>query len=83
MLPPNNIKLARRNSNNPPLISTMDKVNGLDMNFNYKKRQSSETDRLRNERNRILKPSKTRIVGKGGSNERIHDIAHLKKGGNK
>ena len=50
----------------------MDKVNVIDMNFIFKKRgHSPETDRLRQERNRILKPNKTRIVGRGSENERI------------
>ena len=42
----------------------MDKVNGIDMDFIYKKRgHSPETKRLWIERNHILKPDKTRIVG--------------------
>ena len=50
----------------------MDKVNGIGMNFIYKKRgYSLETKRLWIERNHILKPDKTRIVGKGKENEQI------------
>ena len=52
----------------------MDKVNGIDMEFIYKKRgHSPETKRLWIERNHILKPEKTRIVGKGKDSERIQD----------
>ena len=80
MLPPSNIKLAKRNSNNPLLISAMVKVNGIDLNFIFKKRHSPETDRLRKERNRILKPNKTRSVRKGGGNERIHGYRPSQEG---
>ena len=46
--------------------SKMDKFNGIDMEFIYKKKgHSPETKRLWIERNHILKPDKTRIVGKG------------------
>ena len=52
----------------------MDKVNGIDMVFIYKKRgHSPETKRLWVERNHILKPGKTRIVGKGKDSERIQE----------
>ena len=52
----------------------MDKGNGIDMKFNYKKRgHSPETKRLWTERNHILKPDKTRIVGKGKESERIQE----------
>ena len=44
------------------------------MNFIFKKRgHSPETDRLRQERNRILKPNKTRIVGRGSENGKIQE----------
>ena len=52
----------------------MDKVNGIDMEFNYKNRgHSPETKRLWTERNHILKPDKTRIVGTGKESERIQE----------
>ena len=52
----------------------MDKVNGIDMEFIYKKRgHSPETKSLWVERNHILKPDKTRIVGKGKDSERIQE----------
>ena len=50
----------------------MDKVNGIDIEFVFKKRgHSPETNKLRSERNKILQPNRTRIVGKGSENERI------------
>ena len=55
-------------------MSKMDKVNGIDLQFIFKKRGlSPETSRLRTERFKLLQPNKTRIVGKGGENERILD----------
>ena len=52
----------------------MDKVNGIDMEFIFKKRgHSPETKRLWIEKNHILKPDKTRIVGKGEESERIQE----------
>ena len=55
-------------------MSKMDKVNGIDLQFIFKKRgHSPETSRLRTERFKLLQPNKTRIVGKGGDNERILD----------
>ena len=52
----------------------MDKVNGIDMHFNYKKRgHSPDTFRLWAERKRLLKPEKTRIVGRGTENEKIQE----------
>ena len=52
----------------------MDKVNGIDMDFIFKKRgHSPETKCLWIERNHILKPDKTRIVGKGKESERIQE----------
>ena len=51
----------------------MDKVTGIDMEFIYKKRgHSPETKRFSVERNNILKPDKTRIVGKGKQRQRTH-----------
>ena len=62
--PLNSIKPSKRSKDITPLIPTMDKVNSIDMNFIFKKRgHSPGTDRLRQEKNRILKPNKTRIVG--------------------
>ena len=53
-------------------MSKMDKVNGIDIDFIFKKRgHSPETNKLRSERNKILQPNRTRIVGKGSENERI------------
>ena len=52
----------------------MDKVNGIDMEFIYKKRgHSPKTRRLWTEWNHMLKPDKTRIVGKRKESERIQE----------
>ena len=52
----------------------IDKINGIDMEFIYKKRgHTTETKRLWVERNHILKPDKARIVGRGKDSERIQD----------
>ena len=52
----------------------MVKVNCIDMEIIYKKRgHSPETKRLWIERNHILKPDKTRIVGSGKESERIQE----------
>ena len=52
----------------------MDKVNGIEMDFIFKERgHSPETYRLKSERNSILKPQRTRIVGKGTESERIEE----------
>ena len=49
-------------------------THGIDMEFIYKKRgHSPETKRLWVERNHILKPDKTRIMGKGKDSERIQE----------
>ena len=65
---PNSFKTLPSSSNK------MDKVNGIDMEFIFKKRgHSPETKRLWIERNHILKPDKTRIVGKGKESERIQE----------
>ena len=56
----------------PHLSNKMDKINGIDMNFIYKKKgHSPETKRIWVERNHILRPDKTPIVGKGKESERI------------
>ena len=66
--PSNNTNLE----NKVPRMSKMDKVNGIDIEFVFKKRgHSPETNKLRSERNKILQPNRTRIVGKGSENERI------------
>ena len=60
----------------------MDKVNGIDMEFIYKKRgHSPETRRLWTKRNHILKPDKSRIVGKGKESERIQEYRPNQAGG--
>ena len=52
----------------------MDKVNGIDMDFVYKMSgHSSKTKRLWIERNHILKPNKTRFVGRGKESEQIQE----------
>ena len=59
----------------------MDKINGIDMNFLYKKRgHSPETKRLWVEKNHISKPDKTRIVGKGEESERIQEYRPSQNG---
>ena len=52
----------------------MDKVNGIDMQLIYKKRGNPRipTDSGRREK-RLLKPEKTRIVGKGSDHERLQE----------
>ena len=51
-----------------PKMSKMDRVNGIDLQFIFKKRgHSPETIRLRTKRFKL----RTRIVGKGKDNERI------------
>ena len=58
--------------NNSATTSKMNKVNGIDMHFIFKKRgHSSDTLRLWTERKRLLKPEKMRIVGKGTDTERL------------
>ena len=79
--PLNSIKPSKRSKEITPLIPTMDKVNGIVMNFIFKKRgHSPETDRLCQERNCILKPNKTRIVGRGSENERIQEYRPSQEG---
>ena len=59
----------------------MNKVNEIDIEFIYKKRgPSHETNRLRLERNRILKPYKTRVMGKGRDNERLEEYHPSQQG---
>ena len=51
------------------------------MEFIFKKRgHSPETDRLRKERNRILKPDRLRIVGRGRANERLQEYRPSQQG---
>ena len=65
----------------PSLLSKTDKINGIDMNFIYKKRgHSPEAKRFWVERNHILKPDKTRIVGKGKKSERIQEYRPSENG---
>ena len=55
-------------------MSKIDKVNGIDLQFIFKKRgHFPDTGRLRAKRFKLLQPNKTRIVGKGGENGRILD----------
>ena len=59
----------------------MDKIIGIDMHILYKKRgHSPETHRLWTERMRILKPEKTRIVGKGSNKERLQECRPSQRG---
>ena len=67
-LPRNNNKPANSDNFkiNSPSKSKMDKVNGIDLEFIFKKKgHSPETSRFRSERNKILQPNKTRIVRRG------------------
>ena len=64
-----------------PLKVSMDKVNGMEMEFIFKKGGNSpETDRLRKERNRILKPDSLRIVGRGRENEKLQEYQPSQQG---
>ena len=59
----------------------MDRVNGIDMHFIQKKRgHSPETYKLWMERKQILKPKKTRIVGRGKDNERLQEYRPSQQG---
>ena len=50
----------------------MDKVNGIDIEFIFKKPgHSPETSKLRSEGNKILQSNRTRIVGRSSDNERL------------
>ena len=64
----------------------MDKVNGIDTEFVYKKRgHSPETKRLWIKRNTKPHPEtrkKTRIVGKGKESERIQEYRPNQAGAN-
>ena len=52
----------------------IDKVNGIDMQFINKKRcHTPDTHRLWTERQRLLKPEKTRLVGEGSDHERLQE----------
>ena len=60
--------------------SKMDKVNGIDMHFIFKKRgHSPDTLKLWTVRKRLLKPEKMRIVGKGTDNERLQEYRPSKQ----
>ena len=55
-----------------PKMSKMDRVNGIDLKFIFKKRgHSPETSRLRTERFKLLQPNRTRDVEKSKENEQI------------
>ena len=69
---PNNVNSL--NKILPSSNNKRDKTNGNDKDFIYKKRgHFPETKRLWIERNHILKPDKTRIVGRGKESERIQE----------
>ena len=69
---PNSVNSLNKIS--PSSNNKKDKVNGIDMDFIYKKKgYSPETERLWIERNHILKPDKTRFVGRGKESERIQE----------
>ena len=68
-------------SNCVPSKAKMERVNGLEMHFIYKKRgHSSGTHRLWMERKQILRPGKTRIVGQGRDNERLQEYRSSQQG---
>ena len=70
----NNINLVNSLSKQPPKAN-MNNVNGIEMKFIFKKRcHSPETDRLRKERNRILKPHRLPIVGREWENEKLQKL---------
>ena len=67
--------------NKQPPKASMDKVNGNEMECIFKKRgHFPETDRLRTERNRILRPDRLQIVGKMRDNEKLQEYRSLQKG---
>ena len=71
------VKLFKINS---PSKSKTDKVNGIDLEFIFKKTgPSPETSQLRSERNKILQPNKTKIVGRGRDNDVCKSIVFPKK----
>ena len=83
LLPRNNNKPANSENFkiNSPSKSKMYKVNAIDLEFIFKKRgQFPETNRFRSERNRILQPNKTKIVGRGRDNERLQEYRPSQKG---
>ena len=70
--PTSSIKLLNLNQSVPE--TKIDKVNGIDAQFIYKKRgHSPDTYRLWTKRKRLLKPEKTIIVGKGRDHERLQE----------
>ena len=76
LVPSNRVNPTLKHSilNQPASEAKMDKVNDIDMHFIYKTRgHSPDTNRLWTERKRLLKPEKTRIVGKGSDHERLKD----------
>ena len=59
----------------------MDKVNGIEMEYIFKQRRHfSETNELRTERKRIIRPDRLRIVGKGRDEERLQEYRPSQKG---
>ena len=75
-LPSNGVNPTLKLSNLNQFASEakMDKVNGIDMRFIYKKSgHSPKTCLLWTERKRLLKPEKNRIVGKGSDHERLQE----------
>ena len=74
-LPPRNNSESPNGTNfkgKVPQMSKMDKVNGIDIEFIFKKRgRSPETNKLRSERNKTLQPNRTKKVGTGSENERL------------
>ena len=56
-------------------------MNSIEIEFIFKKTgHYPETDRLRKERNRILKPDRLRIVGRGRENERLQEYRPSQQG---
>ena len=78
---PNSANLNASVKIRPHSSNKLDKINGIDMNFIYKKRgHFPETKRFWVERNHYLKPNKTRIVGKGKESERIQEYRQSQNG---
>ena len=76
---PNSADLNAPVKTSPHSSNKMDKINGIDMNFIYKKRgYSPETKRLWVERNHILKQDKTRIVEKARRLNEFESTDHPK-----
>ena len=58
----------------------MDKINGIETEFILKKQgHFPKTDRLRTEKNHVLRPDRLRIVGKGRDNESLQEYRSLQK----